>query len=480
MKDDTSNWLERYKPTRQSNAACNKREIIKLSVWINKFAHIEKAVGKSKKKNANPDERSCVLITGNHGVGKTTIVDIVINKYEFDVKHLNFGAIKNVKNLENAIYKLLNSGDILNVIENNGKKQKRGQKKNIVIVIDEIESITSTNEKACIIELLKMNEIHRYCPIITISNNHHNKFLSDIKKKSLLIPISQPKPHELKKILFTICKKENISISDNDVIDMVIEHSQADIRRLIYTLKDIQYSYGSKTIGVDEINEYCVISKRKDTDVNLYKATDELLYNYAGIDNCLRSYETEKVLLPLMMHFNYPKHVLNNHNKSKRHHTVQMVIESLSKGDIVENYIYGDQNWDMQEIHGLYTCVVPSYLLSNTNVNTKYAAPGFTTDLNKTSIKKINKKNINNTNRCFNDMNIFDYLYINKIVSKLLLENNIEKCVKLLKDYDIELEHIESLLKIDKINNTRPAKSILSSKQKKEFLRCLKIYKNKN
>ncbi len=475
MDDSNSNWIERYRPKKQSSAICNKKEIIKLSEWISHFNDVKKVIGKAKK-NTNSLEKSCVLVTGNHGVGKTTIVDIVLDKYDYEKKNINFNKIKNSKNIDNMMNKLLNSDDIMNIISNNGKRVK-GPKKKIAIVIDEIESITSTNEKGCIIDLLKLNEINRYCPIITISNNHHNKLLSDIKKKSLQIILSQPKAHELRKILFVICKKEGIRVADDDVVNEIISHVQGDIRRLIYTLQDIKYAYGNKKIGLDEIYEYCIISKRKDTDINLYKATDELLYNYKSIDDCLRSYETEKVLLPLMVHYNYPKHVIRNHNKSKRYKTVKSVIESLSEGDVIDNYIYGDQNWDMQEIHGFYTCVVPSYLLSNTNVNTRYESPVFTTDLNKTSIKKINKKNINNTNRCFKDMNIFDYIYINKIVSKLILNNEIERCVKLLKDYDIELEHIESLLKIDKINNTRPAKSMLTSKQKKEFTKFFKSYK---
>ncbi|AYV82145.1 MAG: replication factor C large subunit, partial [Homavirus sp.] len=106
----------------------------------------------------------------------------------------------------------------------------------------------------------------------------------------------------------------------------------------------------------------------------------------------------------------------------------------------------------------------------------------FTTDLNKTSIKKINKKNINNTNKCFKDMNIFDYIYINKIIRKLIENGNIKECVEILKEYDIKLEHIESLLKIDKIETTKSIglkkseklKTNLSSKQKKEFSKYLK------
>jgi hypothetical protein len=149
---------------------------------------------------------------------------------------------------------------------------------------------------------------------------------------------------------------------------------------------------------------------------------------------------------------------------------IKKVGESVSTGDVVENYIYGDQSWEMQEIHGFHTCAATSYYLSEKMESSLEVDLTFTTDLNKTSIKKINKKNINKTNRCFKNMNIFDYIYINKIIRKLIDDNKIEECVYLMKDYGVKLEHIESLLKIDKIKNTKTA---LTSKQKKEFKKYL-------
>ena len=201
---------------------------------------------------------------------------------------------------------------------------------------------------------------------------------------------------------------------------------------------------------------------------DLYKATDTLLYGYDNIDNCLRLYETEKVLLPLMIHQNYVKSIIaNTDDISDQHNQVETIAELLALGDVIENYIYGDQNWDLQIIHGFYSCVAPSYYLCKdlddmpNNIKLTFA-----TDLNKTSIKRINKKNIINTDRCFKDMNISDYIYINKIIKKLIVDGNIKDCINLLKDYNIKLEHIESLLKIDKIKDI---KTNLTSKQKSEF-----------
>jgi len=172
-----------------------------------------------------------------------------------------------------------------------------------------------------------------------------------------------------------------------------------------------------------------------------------------------------------MVHQNYVASVLLNINSSQdQYDIIRKVGESLSTGDVVENYIYGDQSWEMQEIHGFHTCAATSFYLCEKMTGALEVDLAFTTDLNKTSIKKINKKNINNTNRCFKNMNIFDYIYVNKIIRKLIDSNRIQECVNLMKNYGIRLEHIESLLKIDKIKN---AKTALTSKQKKEFNKYL-------
>ncbi|CAH6421586.1 DNA replication factor RFC1 [uncultured virus] len=463
-------WVEKFKPKKINEFICNKTAVKNIEIWLNKFDKIKNEKKKNNKNNTVDKKKllmkSCLLVTGNHGVGKSVVIETVLKEYNYEIQTIDFSSIKSSKCIKDCLHKIVNSSNVINMIY--GKKQKK-----IAIVVDELESITSTTEKNSIVILQKINDLNWFCPIIFISNNQHNKLLAEIKKNALEIKLFTPFLSDIKELLFQIVRSENIKIKNERVIDKLINHSQYDIRRLIGILEDIKNIFENAIITVELIDEYCQMSKKKDIDIDLFKATEGLLYNYKSVDECLRYFETEKVLLPLMVHHNYAKHILTNvDNIDKRYQIAQKVSDSLSTGDVIENYIYGDQNWDMQEIHGFYTCAITSFYLCDNIKNPQKIPLTFTTDLNKTSIKKINKKNITNTGRCFNNMTIFDYIYINKIIRKLINNGQIKECVDLLKYYNIKLEHIESLLKIDKIKNT---KTSLTSKQKKEFSKFLNI-----
>lgn len=463
-------WTEKYKPKNLKEIIINQNGIKQIQNWLINFETLKEnennknaAEKKEKKLKKNIEKRS-LLITGGHGVGKNTIVELVLESMKYETKTINSEMIKNAKkNPKEVIQKLLsNSSNVLNMMS--GTKNNK-----YAIIVDEIESISSSNEKKFIITLQKMNEVLTNCPLLFISNGHHNKLLSEIKKSATEIRIFPPYPSEMNKILVKIANNEKILLN-HTINNLIINHSQGDIRRLIQILQELKYSYGEKTITPEMFEDYRQASKIKDINPDLFKATEQILYDYKNIDECLKNYETEKVILPLMVHQNYIKSICDNYKEKDKYELIKKVSEFLSQGDVIENYIYADQNWNLQEIHGFYTCVAPSfYLNQGINKNPIKSKLKFADDLNKTSIKNINKKNIKNADKILENMNIFDYIYIRKIIEKKLKENDYHEIKNLFQNYDIKLEHIESLLKIDK----NEEKITLTTKQKNELKKIL-------
>lgn len=469
-------WIQKYKPKSMSDIICNREGMLKIDSWIKTFEIDKETFLKNKnnkeiKVKQKKTKQSCVLISGPHGIGKSVITNIVLEENGYNVVSIDFTTIKLSKDIKKSIIRALESNSVMDMM-------KGGKKKKTAILIDELEGITATNEKKCVVELQKLNNAEWYCPIIFISNNKHNKMLSDIKKCSPEIILRTPYNTELNTLINKIKQEENLIFTNIYIVEKIINHSQNDVRRLITLLQDIKDIYGEIPITATIINQYCETSKKKDVDIDLFRATENLLLKYTNVNDSLRYYETEKVLLPLMIHHNYANCIIGKTgNNTNKYETIDKIGKLISFGDVIDNYIYSDQNWNLQEIHGFYTCAAPSFYMSNDQNGLKgsLSTITFATDLNRTSIKKINKKNITNTNKCFTNMNVMDYIYLNKIVKKLIKNNKIEECVLMLAKYkNIELSHIELLLKIDKIVEN---KINLSLKQKKEFEKYLEKYK---
>jgi len=481
MTTQNNEWIEKYKPTKISDLITNTTAINNIKNWLSSFDSTKteflrlknnKKARSNKKQNSTVEKyHSCMLVTGGHGHGKTSSVDIILKELNYNIYYLDIKKIKLCKDINTIIIQSMISPDIMSMMSGTSFKK-------YIIVVDNLESITSSTEKASILNLQKMNDLHWYCPIIFISNDQHNKLLSNIRKFSFEVKFYVPYQSDLEKILVNIANKEGILFENSFIKTKIINYSQGDIRQLIYILYEIKYLHKDKVITLKSMLEYCSALNIRDIDINLFKASNKLLQNYKNVNTCMALYETEKVLLPLMIQQNYIECIIQNYDDDEdKYNLTQLVAESLSMGDITENYIYGEQNWSMQDIHGIFTCVNPSFYI---NVNEKNRrmdfVPSFPDDLNKTSIKSINKKNITNTDQCLKNMNIFDYIFVSKIIYKYIQENNIEECVKLLVGYNMEMEYIESLLKINKIKKNKT--NALSPKQKKEFINCLERYKN--
>jgi hypothetical protein len=292
----------------------------------------------------------------------------------------------------------------------------------------------------------------------------------------LEITLYAPPIEQIKTYIAIICKKEHMNIADDKIYYNIIKFCQSDIRRLLFVLQDLYYTYSKKMITYEMFKEYQQMSQKKDMDVGLYYAAKNLLDKYHNINDCLQLYETEKVLLPLTIYENFYRKIFKqNLTPSQILKIMSNVTDSVSIGDVIETHIYSDQNWFLQNIHGFYTCVVTSYTMNSIpNQSNQYKTKPkdkdkeretspkqkidyevvFSADLNKTSSKNINKKkNILPLQSKFKNKNIEDILYINKIFFELD-RNNMTPIIKSLKEtYNLDNKAVQIALKIDKTND---------------------------
>lgn len=433
MNSNDSLWINKWKPHNLAEIVGNKSSIAKMEEWLVKF---------------NQHNNNAIILSGGHGIGKSLTIELLFKKYNYLVKIIHPDDLKLFRNdsdfddyynFENSIVSKFKIKAFINM--------------KLAIVFDEIESITLNSEKKYILNIFKTNMKEKRFPIIFISNTNHSKLLTDLKKICPEVKYMCPSSYELTKFIHKICIGENIEIIDTSSMEKLIEFAQHDVRRLINILQEYHYNY--KTLNTQNVITFITNSIMKDTSIGLFDASIILLNKNNNFEQIFKLYEIDKVLIPLMIHENYYKKIITSKNKKSLGNQITDLVhisESLSIGDNIETSIYTDQNWYFQDIHGFYTCYNPSHIANTSSKKIMPSEVKFSADLNKTSLKNINKKNINNLEKIIGNKSIDEILLLCKLTNNLVSSNKASIILDILKSYksDFDIKDLELCLKIDK------------------------------
>ena len=390
--------LEKYYPDDLCKIIGNSRNIQYIHDWIKNFYDVKiflkknnllKKSTKGRKKkidglndmeNEYIKMKSCLVVSGPHGCGKSTIVSLLTQK--INIINLN----------ELSTYNTLNSNLIQGIYANSANN-------NNIILVDDWESIITSCDKKGIIDIIKNNNFNRWMPMIIITNNKHDKQITNIKKCSNEIKIQNPYPNEISKWMYNICKNEKINI-EYELIQHVITYCQNDLRRILIFLNELNVNYRNIYINNSVLTKIFESIGQLYQSSDLFKATECLLSKYKNLSNCVELYKIDKTVVPLMIFENYHKYTSSNH----------IIMDKISQSDIFESYIFCEQNWDLLEIHGLISCGIPSYYINKHTNGKSDQRLIYATDLNKASVMRMNKKNKSNIgdNKALKN-NIFTY-----------------------------------------------------------------------
>lgn len=459
-------WINKYRPIKLEQFIGNKSQCVKFLNWLDILVNPKNTI-KSRG----------IIVNGNHGLGKTLAIKLLLKTYNYSARIINPNDIKDLR-LADEFEDYYNFETLSSKI--NFESDKTGFKK-IAIIFDETENITLASEKKYIMEIHKTNNKLKSFPLIFICNNQHSKLLNELKKTCPELIWSIPPDSELIDFVKYISSKEGITWQDSNLINKLIDLCQNDIRRLITLLQEL--SLHSKHITLNIITEFILKTREKDTGTGLFDSTLKILNEYNGFNSINSFYSFEKVLLPPTVQENYPKKLLitDKMEKSDIDHLLNKIIDisdSISIGDNIETSIYMEQNWYLHNIHSFYTCVKPSFILSDMKTNKlEYSDVKFSSDINKTSLKKINRKNIISLSKIIPNRSVQDLLIISRIANTLMKSNNIndeDKLINILKSYkpDLNIKDFELCLKIDKTYDF----IILTQKEKKRIELKLKEF----
>lgn len=409
----------------------------------------------SKTKN-----NSCMFVYGDHGIGKSCVVKIVLEELHYEVKVINLSQM-----IASKVDKIMTEQNIYDAINEISNVKK-------ALIIDEIQYAKTVGEKSFIRTILKKNMENWYFPVIFIANTNHTQVIKDVKKLTSNIIFNQPSYENLARLLNNIISHEFIYFESGEIIKNLINNIKNDYRKLIYALENLHLNYPTTTttrITKQIMDNYFKVYQNKDVDIDIYTASKLLLTKFETINNSLKLYESDIVKIPLTLQHNFLKYVIDARMRNINNiDIVKELSESFSKADLIDEHIFTDQNWNMQNIYGFYGSVLPSYILHKNKITNSYPYVIFPKDIHKTSVKKKNTITIKKSNLTFKSFSINDYMYLIQLIKSLIENKKYKECSDIFKGYNIDIEQFEKILKIDKINND---KLVLSLPVKKELLK---------
>lgn len=383
---------------------------------------------------------------------------ILINGYTSSCKTLISEYIFNNLNIIPVFYNIFNDKDIYKEIynfnNNNFNNILNGYNKKIIkgLIIDNLDFVSLNIKKKYLKHIIIDNIVHNKIPIIMITKNESNKLLDEILKEK--VKFDRFKIEYNNEQVKNFCYK--ILDLDTILIDFICYKTNFNLKIIlnIYYL----YQLTRKNIRNDLLYlEYIISIYFFKTDKNnIFESLLNIL-NTNDMDKIKYFYDKDKVILPLILHENYIVFLQNENIPFKnKMECLNKISKIISFGDSIETFIYSDQNWVLHNSHCFITCVLTTFILNQYLKNKNdidLSTLSYSTELNKTSLMNINKKNITNIIQLTN-LTLQDIFYLNFLLNNLI-HNSIESIIDILHEFtnlnkNDFIKLIDMILKIDK------------------------------
>ena len=412
-----------------------------------------------------------LLVYGESGIGKTYFIESHLSK-KLKLKPLTNDKIDQLMDEKPSNYSSFLSlfFDVITFDDIDDKKK--------IMVINEKTLYNFEKCSKIIIKLID-DSIKLNYPMIIIIDSEHKKLITNLEKKAITIRFNKPGNDEVKKILNMILIKNNISDKinprnkgriSNTLNNKICELSNNNLNKVFVLVNNLINNYcdivnDSKVITKNNFIEFLKDTVENNNKNNIYVSNYKLLTKYESIDNAMELYNNDNIDNPLIMEESYTQKIIAYENANGTIEPIKDIVVRLTKSftysNLIDTYIYNSQQWtNLKRIYGYFSCVLPSYLLSKIEIDYSPNVK-FLSDMNKTSIQKINTKQIFNVYENFDIINIDYYIYIGNYIKSIISQCSdgkkdnkllIKKFNEFVKYYKINQSTIERLLKINKLD----------------------------
>jgi|TARA_Y100000992_G_scaffold52929_2_gene31504 hypothetical protein len=285
-----------------------------------------------------------IYLYGNPGTGKTYFIKSILNELDYDIIVFDAGDIRNKPVIENITKHNMPDINIMSLFY--------GKKKNIAIIMDEIDGMNSGDKGGInsLIKLIrpkktkkqKLEEITSN-PIICIGNYHIDKKIKELMKVCYSIELKTPKKSAILKISNALMPK-----LDNNVIVSIVNFIQGDLRKL-------KMIFDIYTSNIDFLKNEIILNvfQEKSFNEDTKKITKNLLNNkYHYNQHNLLMNDTDRTIVGLMWHENIID-TLHHFNNSTAINVYNKILDNICFSDYIDRITFQKQIWQFNEMSSL-------------------------------------------------------------------------------------------------------------------------------
>jgi replication factor C large subunit len=280
-----------------------------------------------KKKDTEKDTKAAqkirtkgLLLVGMPGSGKTTTLTLFGEHYDYEIYEMNASDARNKKSINEHI---------LDVIK---QKSLFGTEK--LLLIDEADGVSGTNDRGGLAEIVKISKVSPY-PLVFTANDKTSDKIKAIKKITTVVDFEAHSYELLEGISKRIFEEEKIEFKEEELKEFIEDRDSADIRGFI---NDLQSS-----VWVKDNSQYFELNSKNDLELRTYKkkieqVLEKIFYSYPE-DSLKSSFNSDVSLDDLMLYLE------ENVPMLYRGQSLNLAFNELAKADIFKGRIYKWQYW---------------------------------------------------------------------------------------------------------------------------------------
>jgi hypothetical protein len=287
---------------------------------------------KSKKKIGRSN---VLLILGNTGVGKTTILNTFLKECSYDI--LDIGKLfdiyesTNIYSIKDFIPKILKQRNVSDVFN---KK---------LLLIDSLEEFIVI-QKTIIRDIIENIEFLNM-PVIIVSetvsfDKLEKKIIAKLRKEATIVEIENPSTKTLENYISSI--DTNNIFKDKVYINKAIDHSNGDIRSLNGMIHFYNICNNSTYTGESFSKDYILDTERAILD-----------FSEGDISETFYRCESDPFIFGMLTYENYI------YCKPKQNNNKKNIINIICFSDYLEKKLFKYQQWDLLEVYSYCSTIYP-------------------------------------------------------------------------------------------------------------------------